>query len=174
MRCKNCGREMPEGTVFCGNCGWRMQEEKTFCPECGAEIVAGADFCSNCGRTLNIREVPQSTVTHKQKNKSMTVILILLAILIALMSIIVGYILYSANKKGILSESMRTTPVPIIQTTDTPAPSVTQEPTPTPTMQVTPPPVQNYVQNSGRTDLYSSSLTYQRMPEIHSSLHTSD
>ena len=174
MRCKNCGREMPEGTVFCGNCGWRMQEEKTFCPECGAEIAAGADFCSNCGRTLNIREVPQSTVTRKQNNKSMTVILILLAILIALMSIIVGYILYSANKKGTLSESMRTTPVPAIQATDTPAPSITQEPTPTPTMQVTPPPVQNYVQNSGRTDLYSSSLTYKRMPEIHSSIPTSD
>ena len=56
--------------------------------------------------------------------------------------------MYSANKKGTLSESMKTTPVPAIQATDTPAPSVTQEPAPTPTMQVTPPPVQNYVKTA--------------------------
>lgn len=56
MRCKNCGAELADGSVFCRECGTKVDKIKKFCRECGAEITDGGKFCSNCGAKVNFME----------------------------------------------------------------------------------------------------------------------
>lgn len=54
MYCKNCGADLPEGTVFCGNCGMRTgaeeanQEPQGGAPETGAYTEKEAYTEPNC------------------------------------------------------------------------------------------------------------------------------
>ena len=63
MRCANCYKEIPYGSVFCSNCGKKagvregeesnagavVMAEKEHCQNCGAEMEADAAFCTSCG-----------------------------------------------------------------------------------------------------------------------------
>ena len=59
MFCKNCGKELPNGTKFCTECGssqgWVCScgsvNKGKFCPECGAKKPATEPLyaCDKCG-----------------------------------------------------------------------------------------------------------------------------
>jgi RNA polymerase subunit RPABC4/transcription elongation factor Spt4 len=49
MKCPNCGKETPEGSIFCGNCGAKVVKGE-ICERCGAKgIPEDARFCPQCG-----------------------------------------------------------------------------------------------------------------------------
>lgn len=58
MICKQCNREIPEGSKICPYCGTTVQEvqyqpvtggTKRFCSNCGTEIPSQSRYCPNCG-----------------------------------------------------------------------------------------------------------------------------
>ncbi len=62
MFCFNCGKMIPDDSLFCEHCGARMVEEvpvpqKPRCPGCGAEVEEGALFCEACGTRLGVAPV---------------------------------------------------------------------------------------------------------------------
>ena len=90
MKCRNCGKEIPDDSAFCPECGKPVKEEQkaATCPQCGAPLKPGAAFCSNCGKRVADasaaaaseqasepqgqqvppqKQVPQEQVTQKQE-----------------------------------------------------------------------------------------------------------
>ena len=113
--CKNCGAALEADAVFCGECGRRSDigdygDERetpgslyTHCAACGASMPKGVKFCANCGSDMN--SVP--TQNKSGKNKSAVVIIIILSVLTAaLISVIIGYSLYSQNTENNEAESL--------------------------------------------------------------------
>ncbi|MEY8337089.1 zinc ribbon domain-containing protein [Lachnospiraceae bacterium 62-35] len=63
MKCRQCGTEMEDDSVFCPNCGAKSQQDSQdqstsgsqdmiFCPNCGQQMTADSAFCPNCGQTV--------------------------------------------------------------------------------------------------------------------------
>lgn len=62
MICKNCGREIPDGSKFCSKCGSPVIAVKpeakpvpsggTQCENCGSELKPGSKFCIKCGHKV--------------------------------------------------------------------------------------------------------------------------
>ena len=54
MFCNNCGKTIPDGSVFCNFCGSKTDIEKKprICPNCGADAEKSGNFCGKCGRAL--------------------------------------------------------------------------------------------------------------------------
>ena len=52
MFCKECGREIPDGSKACMYCGAAVSGGGRFCPKCGAQASDGAAFCRECGSSL--------------------------------------------------------------------------------------------------------------------------
>ena len=48
MKCKYCGKEIDEGSIFCGYCG-KQQPKVKYCIKCGQEIGLDDVFCGYCG-----------------------------------------------------------------------------------------------------------------------------
>ena len=55
MKCKFCGQEIDEGSVFCGYCG-KKQPVVRCCVKCGREIGLNDSFCGYCGASQNIND----------------------------------------------------------------------------------------------------------------------
>lgn len=51
MKCRQCGKENDEGSIFCSFCGIKM-ESKQICGQCGRENDAEDKFCIYCGAVL--------------------------------------------------------------------------------------------------------------------------
>lgn len=66
--CKNCGKEVKEGTKFCPSCGTSLTNEnesnntqqntsttttRITCPKCGSLIPSDSITCDKCGAPLN-------------------------------------------------------------------------------------------------------------------------
>lgn len=47
MFCKNCGKEIADGSSYCLHCG--VRQKNIFCRNCGSEIPSEATFCPHCG-----------------------------------------------------------------------------------------------------------------------------
>lgn len=60
MKCKQCGAEIADDSIFCPECGARCEGERNngsysqmiFCPNCGQSLEAGSVFCPNCGQPI--------------------------------------------------------------------------------------------------------------------------
>jgi len=52
MFCRNCGREIAEGSTVCTGCGVPAGSGYKFCPRCGHPTDELAVFCTNCGAPL--------------------------------------------------------------------------------------------------------------------------
>ena len=56
VKCRACGKEIPEGSKFCGECGKPLQQEAggalLKCSKCGNENPEGTKFCTGCGTPL--------------------------------------------------------------------------------------------------------------------------
>ena len=71
MKCKFCGKEIEEGSLFCGYCGKEQPKGKA-CVKCGREIDADAEFCGYCGAKQSVIEV--STPIADDKNDSVNIV----------------------------------------------------------------------------------------------------
>jgi len=65
MKCRFCGNEIEDGSLFCGYCG-KEQPKMKYCVQCGREIDADAEFCGYCGRKQSVNEA--STPIADAKN----------------------------------------------------------------------------------------------------------
>lgn len=140
------------------------------CPNCHNEVPEGTKFCGECGAMINENSQPTkesapytSAPAKDSKNTLMLVIIIVLALCFILMIIgLAGWLVYSSSssqKTDEIQVTVVTDPTPV-PTPVNPAPPVHQ------------PPAQPQIVRG--IDAYSSAYTYKRMPEIHSSVLTSD
>lgn len=130
------------------------------CPSCGNNLSDDAKFCANCGTKLE--EINYQQANNQNNNKPLIIVIIVLVGLLAtVIGMIAGYIWIG----GLPERNAEPTPTAMAQSTATPVPTATAVPS------ATMPPVQHY---SDRPDLYSSALTYKRMPDIHNTVLTSD
>ena len=64
MKCRQCGAEIADDSVFCPECGARCDQggqqgqpqngaQMVFCPNCGQPVEAGTVFCPNCGQPVS-------------------------------------------------------------------------------------------------------------------------
>lgn len=75
MKCKNCGKDLPDNSKFCKYCGSKdlddSKEEKVYkeliCYDCGKELPADSVFCQYCG-SKNIGEKKTETKIDKPTN----------------------------------------------------------------------------------------------------------
>ena len=50
MKCKMCGKEIEDNSLFCKHCG-KNQQETMKCKMCGKEIEDDSIFCKYCGKS---------------------------------------------------------------------------------------------------------------------------
>ncbi len=185
MKCNNCGNELSENAMFCDNCGQKVTEpvteqKKIFCYNCGAEIKNGKNFCGVCGTPVNavpndelVNAVPnvETVKDEPEKGGKTALIIILLVAIIAVLAIVITvYVIYPRDNDA--SDKSTDTPLEMVTPTpalNTPAPTIKSDSVPTVTPNVT----SGYI-TSDRTDLYNSSLTYKRMPDIHNTVLVDD
>jgi len=92
MLCKNCEKEIRDGSEFCKYCGQKVEKEAEFlfCASCGKQIKNNSLFCKHCGASVGNEVTPcQKKVKHKKTN---------LAIIIALI-VIVGLAVFSRDEE---------------------------------------------------------------------------
>jgi hypothetical protein len=65
MKCKFCGKEIEESSVFCGYCG-KKQPIVKYCIKCGREIGIEDVFCGYCGAPQNVVEAPREVLPNDQ------------------------------------------------------------------------------------------------------------
>ena len=75
MKCKYCGKEIDEGSMFCGYCG-KQQPKVKYCTKCGQEIGLDDTFCGYCGTSQNIEgdtcDITNKNVTQLESQISTT------------------------------------------------------------------------------------------------------
>lgn len=72
MRCKFCGNEIEEGSLFCGYCG-KEQPKVKYCVQCGHEIDADAEFCGYCGAKQTIADNTEKSVMQVEPTSEIQV-----------------------------------------------------------------------------------------------------
>lgn len=63
MKCRFCGNEIEDGSLFCGYCG-KEQPKVKYCIQCGHEIDADAEFCCYCGGKQTIADNIEESVAQ--------------------------------------------------------------------------------------------------------------
>ncbi len=188
--CGNCGAEIEENADFCGNCGFSIksaaqtgEKSRVFCGNCGAELEDGIQFCSECGTAVGDIQseeiMPGKSVKKRKRTGIVVAVIVIACILIA--AVILGYMMYPRKTDIYANTGIPTNTSTIYnsENKDKTSPSVSPSATATPeataaaTEEI---PVSNEDQTATlhRTDLYDSSLTYKRMPDIHNTVLTDD
>lgn len=72
MRCSECGREIPDDSVFCPECGKQQtigqkpqKEKMKRCTNCGCKIPEDSAFCPECGKRVE-KEVVHVQIKPKE------------------------------------------------------------------------------------------------------------
>lgn len=123
MVCRNCKKEIPEGSEFCPYCGKNLKneteqvtEEKemkgNICSSCKKEIPDGSEFCPYCGADLKEITAPfnridgkdnyiqdSKTVKQPTSKKTIIIIIVIIGIVIAVASYNVWNIYKKVNNK---------------------------------------------------------------------------
>lgn len=73
MKCKFCGKEIEEGSLFCGYCG-KEQSKAKCCVQCGREIDADAEFCGYCGAKQSASETEVPVPIEDNKYDSVNIV----------------------------------------------------------------------------------------------------
>ena len=102
MYCKNCGRQLKEGTRFCDRCGQSVRKnnqnsqttKRKEIEELKAERL-------NRKRRLQEKEAKQARNKKRRKSKGSVMIFIIVALLIAIVSVIIGYNMMAPNDNGL-------------------------------------------------------------------------
>ena len=85
MFCQNCGKEMPNDSMFCPECGAKQEVEVAvqqavqsgpvkYCSDCGAQIPADSRFCPECrARQEDVGEPPKIKPTNNIKTQKVPI-----------------------------------------------------------------------------------------------------
>lgn len=73
MKCKFCGKEIEEGSLFCGYCGKEQPKGKA-CINCGREIDADAEFCGYCGAKQSASKTEMPISIEDGKDNSVNIV----------------------------------------------------------------------------------------------------
>ena len=70
MKCKNCGNENEDNSVYCSECGMVLSKEPvsdvdTFCSYCGSRNYSGQEYCRVCGTRLSSKSIPTGIATEQ-------------------------------------------------------------------------------------------------------------
>ena len=183
MKCHNCGNQLPNNALFCDNCGQKVESinktEDLFCGNCGAKLETGMEFCGECGAPVNAAHRTKIVDDEpKKRNKGMLLIISLIAIIAILVTVIIVYMVHPTYNSSIVNATeepqILTTPTPVPQSTSTPLPQNTSIPAKQKNNETEYDDMANRYVDSHRVDLYNSSLTYKRMPEIHNTVLVDD
>ena len=75
MRCSECGREIPDDSLFCPECGKQQtigqkpqKEKMKRCTNCGCKIPEDSAFCPECGKRVE-KEVVHVQIKPKEQKK---------------------------------------------------------------------------------------------------------
>lgn len=55
-KCVNCGKEVPNDSVFCPFCGSKEIKNENICPKCKKAVPIDSMFCPFCGEKITIEE----------------------------------------------------------------------------------------------------------------------
>lgn len=69
IKCKYCGKEIDDNSIYCGYCG-KEQPQNRHCVKCGHEIDANVAFCGYCGAEQSKQKAEDSV--NSQDNVSAT------------------------------------------------------------------------------------------------------
>ena len=72
MKCKYCGKEIDEGSIFCGYCG-KKQPMVKHCIKCGQEIGLDDAFCGFCGASQNVENVTEEQGAQEESQALETI-----------------------------------------------------------------------------------------------------
>ena len=81
MLCRECKREIRDGSEFCKYCGWKAEKDSdvSFCTSCGKQIKNDSLFCKHCGASVDdVVKVPEKDDKYKKRSLAIKVILIVL------------------------------------------------------------------------------------------------
>ena len=74
MRCSECGREIPDDSLFCPECGKQQtigqkpqKEKMKRCTNCGCKIPEDSAFCPECGKRVE-KEVVHDAVADSARH----------------------------------------------------------------------------------------------------------
>lgn len=95
MYCKNCGRQLKEGTRFCDRCGQSVRKNTQTKRQ---EIEELKTERLNRKKRLAEKEARQTQNKKKRRSGSNTFVFIIVILLIAVLSVIIGYNMFSKNE----------------------------------------------------------------------------
>lgn len=102
MYCKNCGRQLKEGTRFCDRCGQSVRKNNQNSQTAKRkEIEELKAERLNRKRRLQEKEAKQARNKKRRKSKGNVVIFLVVALLIAIVSVIIGYNMMSPSDNGL-------------------------------------------------------------------------
>ncbi len=102
MDCKNCGKELRDGSFFCSSCGAKV-EKTHFCSCCEKEINDKSIFCPHCGVSIKKEEEQKTEITKVEgkeepveiinvENKKKDNIILYLTLIFSLLSFVISFI----------------------------------------------------------------------------------
>lgn len=112
MYCKNCGRQLKEGTRFCDRCGQSVRKSQQSSRDAKRqEIEELKAERLNRKKRLATKEAKQARNKQRRKKKSNMFVFFIVIVLIAVVSVIIGYNIFpdSTNKSNVAPESTTTT-----------------------------------------------------------------
>lgn len=85
MLCKNCKKEIRDGSDFCRYCGHKVEKEAefSFCTSCGKQIKNDAMFCKHCGTSVGkVVNVTEKDSKYNKKNVAAKIIAVALVMIV--------------------------------------------------------------------------------------------
>lgn len=124
MYCKNCGRQLKDGMRFCDRCGQSVRKSKqTGQSAKRQEIEELKAERLNRKKRLAEKEAKQVRNKKNKKNKGFGMIFFIAALLIAIVSAIIGYIIMAPNDNGLNTNINPSTTVEPTKSTTTSNPT---------------------------------------------------
>ena len=128
MYCKNCGRHLKEGTRFCDRCGQSVRKNsQTSGSNKRQEIEELKAERLNRKKRLAEKEAKQAEMRKRKKKRGGALSFVVIAVLIAAVSVIIGYRLMAPKSGGSIAVTATQLPTGAVQTVS-PASSPTAEP----------------------------------------------
>ena len=122
MKCKYCGQEIDDGSLFCGYCG-KQQPQTKICINCGQEIDINDVFCGYCGHKLeesnSVNESKKESSLNQERtsshNRKPAMIVIIASVVLASIGGGLFFYNHSKNKVEYSTDTLNTEKVEVYE-----------------------------------------------------------